>query len=331
MKNLLSIFAFVIGFSSSAFAELFEHKFKEYPVKKEDCANITPKIKEDFEKATKTQVVGVSCDAVSYSRIDIVVKYLADSQLKLVSLWKDKGDYERSYSTFKSCEKDLKDQTAIFEIRTGLKSVLAYCFVTYSDSDYSHVATMRIDAFGIPKEKPFVMVESLLGTVDEKLEVLEEEIRKGLDPAIFHDARVVVSKDFATPKIYIRYYSKSEIPLALEEYGYFNDVEECKNQTLTLDDALAAVGSEVLYQVCAKKSWPFNAYLYNLHVASEPYSRDLFDVSYVDLKSCLDDRKRVIDIYRNQFGKDTVSAVCGMGKGLLSPSEQFYMRLFSKI
>jgi len=162
MKNILLAFLLPFIYSSSAFAEMFEHKFQEFPVKKEDCPNASVKIKEDFERVTKTQVVGVSCDIVSYSRIDIVVKYLADSQLKLVSLWKDRSDYERNYATFKSCEKDLKDQTVIFEARTGLKSVLGYCFVTYNNSDYSHLATMRIDAFGIPKERPFVLAKSLL-------------------------------------------------------------------------------------------------------------------------------------------------------------------------
>jgi len=217
-----------------------------------------------------------------------------------------------AYRTIAECESALSQQGEKFTAATGVKVFVAYCRPEDNVATEANWVAAHIVGFGDPKRVPRRWVGPALR--DERQAKLDAVILNavGKRADIYHH-----SPDAGEGSVF-HYYAEPLRPFPVTSlvFGGYDEMADCE---LELADARAIVEKEkskIHFVGCSARQAgrPSEvAVVYDRPIASQLRKHELYELHYSDVKTCRDDKERVVTHYAKTFGWNIAGALCGAG------------------
>lgn len=331
MKHLIFITAFLSLGQAYGAEKTFEYRASRYPVRSEDCVAASSALGAKFEQITGRRVLKTSCDVQGIGAIDLVVTYVGETPLNLVSTHDEYAINQGFFPTLETCKANIPLEVTKFEEYSGLKTVVSYCYhFTNSGGNPPDPYTLRIDGFGTPKLRPVLVSQPIYATPIESLQVLADKIKRAADMEGLIWPRVAVNYSEALHGLILKYYAPNTQPIRLVQYTSYPTPKECAKRIGEVEALFRTVESTPMTTFCARKSFSDVTELYALLHVKGSFQKTILQSRYNTMEECDADKKRISEWLENSQGLNVVGALCSYQEyDVLNPAGVF-MHIFSK-
>jgi hypothetical protein len=322
----------MLGAGAEAYAAQFSYRAAHYPVTEEACPAAAEALGERFAEVTGASVTHASCEVTFSRTYDIVIHYGAEAQLPLVSTWYEWAQSQGRFAKRDECLAAIPSERQVFEAETGLRTVAAYCYPETSLLDQApHPFVLRLDAFGRPPRRPFVLDRGIYGVPMRPVAAIAADVAASTAAAGLLHPKVLVDYTQSLHRLLLQYYAPRELPLDLEHEVSFATPAACAAGAAEVTRLYESVGVRVLSAFCVRREFSEPSELYTLNYVQAPHQLATFEGTYLNVSQCLADRERVLAIYRDERELDAVGAVCDQEEGSILTPDGVYLRVFIRL
>lgn len=282
-----------------------------------------------FTEITGLKTLGSSCHENFRHSADLSLEYLSgDKAPTLVSTFNESILSHGLYDSKEQCEAAISKQVATFEANTGLKSLVAYCFMYNQQFSDTTSYTLRIDSFGTAALQPFVITEHRNGSITATDAAAQQARLVGNLTALGATSPIVSiwSKNIHS-YIVALYYAKTKLPLTKFELGFAKSEAECRvaqqrfqsivtkaNGTIGAASCFNIFSSQDVYDIFAFASVP------DALVSKES------ELIFASPESCDAERPIIEQKWRDVLNRNVIGSICSFGN--LTGDYKVKMRLF---
>ncbi len=313
-KFLLTAF-FLTVFSVSGWAiEIFSYEISGFPRGEISCLSEAQNVADSLSKSNGVEVYKAVCVKEASRTYDFRIDYLAERPLNLVSTSGPQG-YQGMYEKREQCEADRSRQAQLFQERTGIKPIVAYCR-PYSSLSGSGPYDIKVDGFGSPKERPFIFNMTIFDKPyaptgeNPYFDFMKNLAQEDVSPALLWLST-------SNSELGVLYYAKKEARwVRASAQFYFHNPNDCSSELALMRTALRSQKAILLYSACGWDPLLFRA---SINLITKPqstwYRRHYTPDKYPNMAACSADRDSVVDYYKNKLGKPVFAGVCEQGAG----------------
>jgi hypothetical protein len=230
----------------------------------------------------------------------------------LVSTFDEFARGQGTYSDREACLADLPNEVRLFERKTGLSSVTAFCFSESSlSNDNLHPFIARVDGFGMPSLRPFVFDASIYAAPANSAQELEEIISESLaGMSSVEEPRLRVDYASALPRTVVKYYSTRERALALDTMVSFENINSCHQYQSDFDALLSEFGLIRGRSFCASERFSSVAHHYYFGLVAGAFSSERVPQSFMNRQLCESSLPNIVAQYTSSTGSSFVKGFC---------------------
>jgi hypothetical protein len=295
-----------------------------------DCPSEAAAIASRFSAATGYPVLSAGCERPFSWKQDIVIKYQADAVARLVSTFHEFASDQGTYRDRETCEADLANEALLFEEKTGLPTVTAFCFPESSLADQNRFPFIaRIDGFGTPARRPFVFDASIYAIPEFPREDLERIFAESLQQiAWVEEPRLRVDDVSSLPRVVVKYYATRERALTLDSIVSFEDIDVCHQKQANIEALLEEFGVTGLKSFCAREQFSDVAEHYYFGLTTGAYSIERAAGSFGGRAQCEAAIPNIIAQYAASTGSPLVKGFCSYERAEIWSNYSYFAKLF---
>lgn len=281
-----------------------------------------------FTQITGLKTLGSSCSENFEHSADLNLEYLSgDKDPTFVSTFTDSILSHGLYASKQECEAALPTQVATFEANTGLKALVAYCFMYYQQfNDTSY--TLRVDSFGTAALNPFVITQQHSGSITPAEAGTQQAKLIGNLTALGATNPIVSIRSNGNSTFVVGlYYAKTKLPLTEFKLGFTKTEAECRatqqrfqsiivkaNGSIATASCFKIFSSKDVYEIFAFGSVPNNL------VSKES------ELVFASAAECEAERPTIEQKWRDLLNRNVVGSICAFND--LPDGYKVKMRLF---
>lgn len=313
MKHFLgTVLLCLFAFQATASDLLRTYNVYSYPKRLKTCLAEAQALADRFSSFTKAKVIDQEAREEKNNICHITIHYTSTPPLELVSNYPN-SVHNGTYTNLEECNKNLADETELFEQSTGLQAFVAYC---HDDRDPTNRLPifLRMEAFGTPIKFPRINDNPLtMLRISEDMTSFVSKAKERILEQGLAAAQVVYRREgdiFST--LVTRYYSKKRAPFYFKKIGLFLSEETCLRAKHELEPLFLKEAPGTLGTFCGANeatSREVELYLYRLEteaaMVDSRYPKD-----YERLALCQANRARVLEIYKTELKRPAFATLC---------------------
>jgi len=290
------------------------------------CNELKASLVKKFPQSSRSQVLSDVCERNHGGSFDIVIEYTGLAASLLVSTYNEGADVHGLFATAEECEASRTDRISEFSGATGLDPFVAYCFRDRQREQLDKFFTLRIDAFGKAKLKPYNFARHIYNSSTVNPEADESGFENALMALGASAVDVKIFKDTGNTSVMAQYYASRRLPLLEHSDGFLPTLADCEKYRDVMREIYARAGGQSAIYFCAIGTEATKSRMYSVGLVSQPLASELASVKYQTQAACEAQRAATEEMWRLRLGRDVVGSVCAL-EWLASPTE-VSMRLF---
>ena len=318
-----------ITFAQPSAQSTYLYRIDWFQAKDADCPAAASAIAANFTKATGFSVLSSGCERPFSWKQDVVIQYRAETPASLVSTYYEFAQEQGTYLNKETCEADLLNEKTLFEQKTGLPAVSAFCFPESSNnSENLFPFIARIDGFGTTTKRPFVFDAHIYATPESPRELLEQSIIDSLRQMPWIETpRIRVDYTGAIPRAVIKYYATKERGLTLDSIASFEKIDDCRQGQARFNTLLNEYGVVGAKSFCTQEQFSETAVLYYFGLTAGAYSQEKVPGSFLSRAQCEEALPNIIAQYTAATGSNLVKGFCSYEKLELLSNNAFIAKV----
>lgn len=330
MKFILKTLVLFAFFSFPARAQPigFDYRVNRLTTSFERCEQYAPSIATSFTRTTGRTVISTSCEQIAVRIYDLVIVYDGDTRLNLVTTWDEWAQYQGTYADSSACQAAISDELEAFQTNTDLAPVVAYCYAESEVSDDPHPWVLRVDGFGRPRLRPWVLDRNVYAAPYRALTDISQGVERSAANEGLVRPRALMDFTAGLYRFILRYYAEYEAPLSLVQWTSYASPQDCSQRSAELLSILKDLQVNVLESFCAHREFTGMTDFYLAPMVRGSYGRETLQTAYSTMTSCEADRARIVQAYRDQRRLDVVGAVCSYNEGSIFEPRGHFMLVF---
>ena len=309
-----------------ALANTGTYRLGQVAVSSDACNELKANLVEKFPQSSRSKVLSDVCERNHDGSFDIVIEYSGLASTLLVSTYNEGADVHGLFATAEECEANKENQINQFNEATGLDAFVAYCFRDRQREQLDRLVTLRIDAFGKPKLKPFNFARHLYEASNINPDSVESSFENALSALGATGVDVKVFSDTGNTSLMAQYYAVRKLPILEYSDGFIATLSDCERYQEVMRHIYARAGGQSAIYFCAGGAEVSKKRIYSVGLAPQPLASELATVKYQTQAACEAKRAPTEETWRLSLGRDVVGSVCAVE--WLSSSSEVSMRLF---
>jgi hypothetical protein len=316
----------VMATAPSAMAGTGTYRLGQVAASIDACNELKASLVKKFPQSSRSQVLSDVCERNYGGTFDVVIEYTGLAASLLVSTYNEGADVHGLFATAEECEASRMDRISQFSHATGLDPFVAYCFRDRQREQLDKLFTLRIDAFGKPKLKPYSFARHIYTSSNVNPEADESGFENALMALGASAVDVKIYKDTSNTSVMAQYYASRRLPLLEHSDGFVTTLADCERYRDVMREIYARAGGQSAIYFCAIGTEAAKSRIYSVGLVSQPLASELATVKYQTQAACEAQRAATEETWRLRLGRDVVGSVCAL-EWLASPTE-VSMRLF---
>lgn len=327
MNRLLSLCVVpMIGFGLSvaaSAASMYEYRIDNLDLDASACASAASEIGARVASVAGVSVIGGACETTDWSRLNMVIRYVAEAPLNLVSTFDRHSLDQGFYASQEQCQQALEAEKAHFAESTGIIPVAWMCRRTIS---FAYPWATQIDGFGQPLVRPYIFNGHFFAEVNDTSEIAAA-VASSIRSEFVDLVGVRVGTREGETTIVIRYYAASRAPVSLQSVANYDSMTACESRREEVFGLFTEMGSRSMSVFCGVAAYASRSQ-YALVWTSSPWSIEVAGSGYASIAACEEQRGAMVKVFREQLKRDAVGAVCSVERPYLTHGGGIFMKMF---
>ncbi len=315
MKNhILFLLCFSPVFSPLAFAAeaIQTYRIGWYPTDEATCQRDAEVIAQRFEVTTGMPVLTVGCERAFSWKLDIVIQYQAGAPLVPTSTFDESADRQGMYATKAECESNLQSEKAVFQEKTGLSPIVAFCFAQGTPGrENPRAFVLRMDGFGNPKLRPFVLAKIFYDIFEGSPADIARTVREALSAnEHLSDLQVINDNSSGLSRVVVKYYAVRRQPIMLASPVSFETIQACNENRVFITNLFNEFGISGARAFCALEDYSDSSPLYLAGSVVGAYSLERVPRTFANRQQCQDALPELVSRYAASSEANLVKGFC---------------------